>query len=457
MFTPDDTIVAVATPPGRGGLGVVRLSGPGASTIAGALLDRSEPLRPRHATLARIVDQTAVVSIAVDQVVATSFPRPGSYTGDDVVEICAHGSPVLLSRIVTLARAAGARLAEPGEFTLRAYLNGRLDLVQAEAVADLVEAVTPLQARVAFDQLEGTVTVRIRELDRQLFDLIARLEASLDFPAEGYHFVEAGEVVVVVGAIRGQVEALLDGAARGRLIREGCQVVILGKPNVGKSTLFNQLLGVVRAIVTPVAGTTRDLVTEVTDLDGLAVTLVDSAGIRPARDPVEEEGVWRARQALGVASAAVVVLDRTGPLAPEDWAVLEETAPVRRVVAVNKMDEPASWALESLGLAAGAAIVEVSARTGEGFEGLRETLRDVLTDGESLTDPPPVANSRHIGLLERVAEALGAAEEAAATGAAEEFVLADLQRGRSALDELTGKRTPDDVLQHIFEQFCIGK
>lgn len=457
MFTPDDTIVAVATAPGRGGLGVVRVSGPHAGIIAGVLLDRSEPLRPRHATVARILDHTAAVSIAVDRVVATSFPCPNSYTGEDVVEISAHGAPVLLERIVVLACAAGARVAEPGEFTLRAYLNGRLDLVQAEAVADLVDAVTPLQARVAFDQLEGTVTSRIKEIDSDLFDLIARLEASLDFGEEGYHFVEAGEVVQAVGAIKGRVETLLEGAARGRLIREGCQVVILGKPNVGKSTLFNELLGVARAIVTPVAGTTRDLVTEVTDLDGLEVTLVDSAGIRSATDAVEAEGVSRARHALGVAAAAVVVLDRSLPLDEEDWAVLDETARGKRVVVANKVDEPASWANGTLKLAPGGAVVEVSARTGEGLGQLRDTLRDVLTGGAALRDTPSVANIRHIGLLERVAEALVAAEGAAATGAAEEFVLADLQRGRAALDELVGTRTPDDVLRHIFERFCIGK
>ncbi len=458
MFTPDDTIVAVATPRGRGGLGVVRLSGPRAATIAEGLLDRSEPLRPRHATLAKILDHGAAVPIAVDQVVATAFPHPGSYTGDDVVEISAHGSPVLLDRIVALALAAGARLAEPGEFTFRAYLNGRLDLVQAEAVADLIEAVTPLQARVAFDQLEGTITTQIKELESQLFDLIARLEASLDFPEEGYHFVEAGEVGHAVAAIRRQVESFLEGAACGRLIREGCQVVILGKPNVGKSSLFNRLLGVERAIVTSMPGTTRDLVTDVTDLDGLAVTLVDSAGIRAgSEDAVEVEGVSRARQALGVAAAAIVVVDRSRPLEQEDWAVLEETAPRRRLVAVNKVDKPASWAGESLLLDGEAAVVEVSARTGAGLDRLRSALRDVLTGGESLRDTPAVANRRHIGLLERVGEALGEAGDAVASGATEEFVLADLQRACAALDELSGKRTPDDVLRHIFERFCIGK
>ena len=437
---------------------MVRLSGSRAAPIALTLLDRSQPLRPRHATVARILDHTGAGSpTAIDQVVVTSFPRPGSYTGDDVVEISAHGSPVLLDRIVALARAAGARQAEPGEFTLRAYLNGRLDLVQAEAVADLVEAVTPLQARVAFDQLEGTITGRMSAIDARLFDLIARLEASLDFPEEGYHFVAASEVSSAVGGIRGQVEMLLGDAGRGRLIREGCQVVLLGRPNTGKSSLFNRLLGAARAIVTPLAGTTRDLVTDVTDLDGLAVTLVDSAGIGSASGPVEAEGVSRARQALEVAAAAVVVLDRSRALEREDWTVLEETAGRRRVVAVNKVDEPASWAARALPLDGESVIVEVSARTGEGLDRLRGGLRDVLTGGEALRDTPGVANSRHIGLLERVAEALGAAEDAAANEAAEEFVLADLQRARSALDELTGKRTPDDVLRHIFERFCIGK
>ena len=456
MFTPEDTIVAVATPPGRGGLGVVRLSGPRATTIAWVLLDQSEPLRPRHATMARIVDATAAAT-AIDRVVVTAFPHPRSYTGDDVVEISAHGSPVLVDRIVALACAAGARLAEPGEFTFRAYLNGRLDLMQAEAVADLIDAVTPLQARIAFDQLEGTVTGPMRELDGQLFDLIARLEASLDFPEEGYHFVAAGEVGEAVGAIRREVDALLSGAARGRLIREGCQVVIVGKPNVGKSSLFNRLLGVARAIVTPTAGTTRDLVTDVTDLNGLAVTLVDSAGIRSVGDVVEIEGVARARQALGVAAAAVVVVDRSRPLDREDRAVLDETAPLLRVVAVNKVDVEASWSRESLALGAGTEVVDVSARTGEGLDRLRALLCDVLTGGEALRDTPGVANRRHIGLLERAGEALESAQATAVSGAAEEFVLADLQRARAAFDELSGKRTPDDVLRHIFERFCIGK
>ena len=459
MFAPDDTIVAVATPPGRGGLGVVRLSGPEAQTLATRLLGHKEPLRARHATVSRIVDASTPAGNAIDQVVVTSFPGPGSYTGDDVVEISAHGSPVLLERIVALACAGGARLAEPGEFTLRAYLNGRLDLVQAEAVADLVDAVTPLQARVAFDQLEGTVTQAIGAIDGDLFDLIARLEASLDFPNEGYHFVEPGTVAQGIGLLRDRVRGLLAGSARGRLIRGGCHVVILGKPNVGKSSVFNALVGSSRAIVTAVAGTTRDLVSDVIDLDGVAVTLVDSAGIRVTNDAVEAEGVARARQALAVASSVVVVLDRSAGLEEEDGSVLEATAGTSRVVALNKIDvaSPSAWPREALDLPPETSVVEVSARTGQGLDMLRSAVRAGLIGEETYRDTPTVGNQRHIGLLERASGALVDAQRAAQDGATEEFVLADLQRARTAFEELTGARTPDDVVNHIFERFCIGK
>lgn len=456
MFAPDDTIVAVATPPGRGGLGMVRISGSRAAAVARALLDRPRSLQPRRATVTRLVMREGDAATAIDRVVATSFPGPGSYTGEDVVEICAHGSPVLLEQIVALACRSGARLANPGEFTLRAFLHGRVDLVQAEAVADLIDAVTPLQARVAFDQLEGTVTDRIADLDRRLLDLTARLEASLDFPEEGYHFIETSDVARGIGELRERVQAMLDGAAAGRLIREGCRVVVLGRPNVGKSSVFNRLLGSSRAIVAPVPGTTRDLVTETLDLAGLAVGLVDSAGIRATGDPVETEGVSRARGALDSASACLVVLDRSVPLAGDDRDVLRETASSPRVVVVNKIDRPAAWS-PPVALPPGGDAVEVSALTGEGFGRLREELRRVLAGETATRETPMVANIRHIELLERAGSALGAAAGAAERGAAEEFVLEDLQRARRALEELTGRRTPDDVLEHIFERFCIGK
>ena len=246
-FSTHDTIVAIATPPGRGGIGVVRLSGPGALQIAQQLIAHDGELAPRHATLTKIRLQPAD---AIDHAVATFFPAPSSYTGDDVVELSAHGSPVILEAVVRAAVAGGARLAEPGEFTLRAFLNGRIDLMQAEAVADLIDAATPLQARAAFDQLDGTLTRTIAAIDATLFDLIARLEASVDFPDEGYHFVQPGELARDLDALTDRTSALLIDARRGRLIREGLQVAIVGEPNVGKSSLFNALVGASRAIVT---------------------------------------------------------------------------------------------------------------------------------------------------------------------------------------------------------------
>jgi len=447
MFSTTDTIVAVATPPGRGGIGVVRLSGAGAETIARALVAREQPLAPRHATFTRIA--------ACDQVVATFFPAPHSYTGEDVVELSAHGSPVILAGIVSAAMGGGARLAEPGEFTLRAFLNGRIDLPQAEAVADLIDAVTPLQARAAFDQLEGTLTGAIGEIDAGLFDLVARLEASVDFSEEGYHFVEPAEVARTLERLMARTASLIDEGRRGRLVREGFQVVIVGKPNVGKSSLFNALAGAARAIVTDVPGTTRDLVAEIVDVDGMRVTLVDTAGMRPTHDVVEAEGVARARQAWDVADLVLIVVDGSAPLDALDRHLLEETAGRRRLVVLNKSDLGADLGV----VPGGAGRLRVSARTGDGFGDLRAGILRAL-DVEMRDDPPAITNLRHVALLERAHEALLRARVAAGAGGdalPEEFVLADLQEARAALEEISGRRTSEDVLSHIFARFCIGK
>ena len=454
MYAPDDTIVAVATPAGRGGIGVVRISGPAAAKAAGAVLRTRRALRPRHATLTSIVGASAA-GRALDRVVATFFPRPNSYTGEDVVEISAHGSPLLLRQILEALMATGARLAEPGEFTLRAFVNGRMDLVQAEAVADLIDAVTPLQARVAFDQLEGTLTAVIGALDAALFDLIARLEASIDFPDEGYHFANADTVAAETRGLVERSQALLASARRGRLVREGRQVVILGKPNVGKSTLFNHLLGASRAIVTSTPGTTRDLLTETAEIGGMPVTLVDTAGIRQAADAVEAEGVARARGALEVAAAVLLVLDRSRPLETDDHVLLRDTAGADRLLVVNKTDLPQCW--DAAELPAASRRVTVSLQQEQGSAALRAGLADLLGAGETLRDTPALSNLRHITLVERAAEALERAADAAAREAPEELILADLQDARAALEEVTGKRTADDVLQRIFSRFCIGK
>jgi tRNA modification GTPase len=460
--------VAIATPAGRGGLGVVRLSGPRALNVARTILVGSPDLSPRHATLTKIVGQDG---LPLDEVVVTFFPAPHSYTTQDVVELSTHGSPALLQEVLQRIVGAGARLAEPGEFTLRAFLGGRLDLVQAEAVADLVDAVTPLQARVAFDQLEGTLTKAIGRLDAALFDLAARLEASLDFPEEGYHFVPQADTRVALAAVRDGVKALVSSAGRGRLIRDGRQVAILGKPNVGKSSLFNWLVGSDRAIVADVPGTTRDLVTESVDFEGIRLRLVDTAGIRHGADGVEREGVSRARQAARVADLCLLVFDLSQPVSLEDQDVLVGTCGRRRVMVFNKRDLVGEEALAAAGLKDGSVAplesgpadvaVCVSLKTGEGLDRLRTLLRVALgAEAGVPADSAIVTNVRHETLLRQAADALDRAiagiDERGVT-ASEDLVLEDIAETRRAFEEVTGRRTSEDVLQHIFERFCIGK
>jgi tRNA modification GTPase len=431
-------------------------------TIARALVGRQSDLRPRHATFTRLRGRGTPADgdgqsdgtprpVAIDHAVVTYFPAPHSYTGEDIVELSAHGSPVVLRAIVEAAIAAGARLAEAGEFTLRAFLNGRIDLMQAEAVGDLIEAATPLQARAAFDQLDGTLTRAIAELDATLFDLIARLEASVDFPEEGYHFVEPDALATALDGLLARTGALLADGRRGRLIREGFQAAVVGEPNVGKSSLFNALVGSARAIVTEVPGTTRDLVSEVVDLEGLRVTLVDTAGLRDAADPVEREGVARSRQAVAAADLVLCVEDRSRP---RNGAAVRPVpvAPSCKVLYVaNKSDLPEAWRDPEA--------LEVSATTGIGMDRLRRRICEAL-DVDLLRDRPAITNLRHITLVERAHHALTRARAAASTAGGsmpEEFVLADLDAARRALEEVSGRRATDDLLAHIFSKFCIGK
>ena len=503
MFSPTDTIVALATAPARAGIGVVRISGPCAHGVARAILtvahdlaapprdadacsrarhccDRSGPNPESRAAVATTPDPRsagdgrrrfgdAPPHCVIDEAVATYFPAPHSYTAEDVVEISAHGSMALLGEIVRSAIGAGARLAEPGEFTFRAFLNGRLDLVQAEAVADLVDAVTPLQARVAFDQLEGTLTRAIGALDRELFDLVVRLEASVDFPDEGYHFVRPGEAAAALGRVRDGIDLLLATSAAGRVIREGRHIAILGKPNVGKSSLFNQLVGTDRAIVAAGPGTTRDMLRETIDLDGIRLGLVDTAGIRASDDEVEREGVMRARGAAGVADLVVLVLDRSRPLEDVDRGLLRETASSPRIVVVNKIDLASAWRAEELGgspspesraPSPGQGAILLSLKTGAGLDDLRAALHAALDLAEPLRDAPMVTNVRHEALLRQARESIRRAManlEEAGESASEELLLADLADARGALEEVTGKRTTEDLLRRIFEKFCIGK
>lgn len=472
-FSPDDTIVAVATPQGRGGIGVVRIAGPQACSVAAALIDRADPLEARHATLVRVLDRSheshagvdTAGGLAIDSAVATWFAAPHSYTGDDVVEISAHGSPVILHRIVELAMRAGARLAEPGEFTFRAYLNGRINLAQAEAVADLVDAVTPKQARAAMDQLEGTLTSMIATLDGRLFDLAARLEASLDFPDEGFHFVTPAAAREELTTLVRDLDALIRDGRRGRVLREGRLVVLVGPPNAGKSSLFNVLAGAARAIVTEIPGTTRDLLTERIDLGGVPVTIVDTAGLRESPDVIEAEGVARAKQAREVAALSLVVLDRSQPWSQENERILAET-PEPRIVVMNKRDLDPAWTRietertehrETADDSSMAGAVAVSATTGDGVDRLRAAIVRALLNDDELRDTPAISNVRHLELVERAKAAVEKAIETIDRGETEELILVELSAARQALEAISGRRDSEDLLRHIFSRFCIGK
>ena len=456
MFSTEDTIVAVATPPGAGGIGVVRISGPAASQIALDLLESDQPLQPRHASFRRVVDRTRPDRpCIVDEVVVTWFPAPASYTREDVVEISGHGNPVVLGRIVALATRAGARLAEPGEFTLRAFLNGRLDLIQAEAVADLIAAVTPDQARVAMDQLEGTLTGRLAAVGARLFDLVARLEASIDFPEEGFHFVGRSEVAIELEAAAQALQALIAEGGRGRLIREGATVVLTGRPNAGKSSLFNALVGCDRAIVTAIPGTTRDALAERVDLEGLAVTLIDTAGLGDAVDEIEAEGVRRAQAAAASCALALVVIDGSAPLTDREKALVAPAGPNAKLVIRSKVDLPLAWEPASEWLSD--EVIDVSVRGQVGLEDLRRRIREKLTSSEQWRDSPALSNVRHLDLLERALGSLLSGLELVRAGDSEEVILVEVSAARRCLEAVTGRTSDEDVLRHIFSRFCIGK
>lgn len=447
-FSTTDTIVALATPRGRGALGIVRLSGPDALTIVRALAPTMAPLEPRRATLVRV---TGSGDASPDQVIMTWFEAPHSYTGDHCVELTAHGSAVVLDGIVNAAVARGARRAGPGEFTLRAYVNGRMDLTQAEAVADLAAAVTPKQAHAAFEQLEGRLGLAIAALSSRLLDLVATMEASLDFPDEGYHFADGREVGESIAGLRDAVGSLLLDSERGTLLRDGATVVVSGRPNTGKSSLFNRLLATERAIVSPVPGTTRDVLCESFDLNGIPITLIDTAGQHSAGDEVEREGIRRAEHAAVRADLQLLVLDRSEPLTVQDKALLS-VPPRQRIIVANKQDLTPAWLDSSLP----EPFVCVSALTGEGLGHLRDAIERALGGGQS-ADVPSVTNSRHIELLRAADLALARAGALVSEDASEELVLVELNAARAAFEEVTGSRTPEDVLSRIFERFCIGK
>ncbi len=447
MQIEQDTIVAIATPLGRGGIGVVRLSGPQALEIAEQLCRLRHPLAAGRARFAELLDDSGEV---LDEGVVTLFAAPRSYTSEDVVEISAHGSPVLLDGLLRNCVARGARLANPGEFTQRAFLSGRLDLTQAEAVNDLIASQTLHQARVAAAQLGGALARKINPIKGLLVQLIAGLEAGVDFAEDDLELMGTRAIEDGIGGIWTQLTELEKSYRYGRVVREGFKLAIVGRPNAGKSSLFNCLLEQERAIVTAEAGTTRDAISERLSLGGIPVEVIDTAGLRAGESEAESKGIERTRVAMAEADLVLYVLDSktvSGGLDAEDEQALAGLAGRPHLLVLNKCDltRPASEG------------VLVSASTGEGISDLKRLILSTIAGVPEAADGAMLRTLRQHEVVTEAVRRLSAAKAGADGGLPHEFILLDLYSALEALDALTGKTTTDDILGRIFAEFCVGK
>jgi tRNA modification GTPase len=466
----DDTIAAIATPPGVGGIGIVRLSGPLAFAVGLRIFRPAHPLAedtapPSHQLLYGHAVDPANDDAVIDEALAAFMRAPRTYTREDVVEISAHGSPLALRRILEVALAAGARAAQPGEMTLRAFLNGRVDLAQAEAVMALINAETDAGHRLALRQLQGELSAEVASARRQALEALIRIEASIDFPEDEVPPPDPTELAALLTGAQAGVERLLASADRGRVLREGLRVALVGRPNVGKSSLLNALLRTERAIVTPVAGTTRDTVEEKALIGGLAVQLVDTAGLTPSDDPVERIGVERSRVAAQAADLLLLVLDGSEPLTPLDATVATELRTLGQadtsrpaILVLNKADLPHQLSDEAAqALWPDAPLVATSTVTGSGLAALEGEIAALALGGTAQAGDALVSSARHKDALRRGVEHLQAAQATLANGLPLDFVAIDLRAALEALGEITGETATADLLDRIFAEFCIGK
>lgn len=455
-----DTIVALATPPGRSGIGVIRISGPHSLAILRKLIaDGSIEPQPNMLMLRNLVGPAT--SEQLDQALVCYFKAPHSFTGEDVVELHCHGSPVVLRAIIDATLQLGARMADAGEFSLRAVANGRMNLTEAEAIRDLIDAQTDAAVRQATRQLKGEVSHRLQPGKDNLLRIIVRLESSLEFVEDDLPAVEQDEMLESLRRLSSDLSQLANTFVRGRLIRDGLRVSIIGRPNAGKSSLFNMLVGHGRAIVTDIPGTTRDTITESIGLSGVPVVLTDTAGLRVSNDQIESIGVDRAKREAADSDLLIIVIDGSSSLTEEDRAVLAETASQRHVIALNKSDLPtfslARMKEESFLPQIDSTIVSVSARTEAGLDTLRAAILRPFTNGNSDGRGLLITNARHHDLLQRAVEAIRSSEESLKQRASEELVLVGLHDALRLLGQITGEITSDEILGQIFSTFCIGK
>jgi len=449
-----DTIVAVATPPGRSAIGVIRLSGPQSVDIIRALVgDDGFTPEPNQIVLKKLVRERGDT---LDYALVSYFQRPHSFTGEDMVEISCHGSPVILRQVLDLIQSLDARLAGPGEFTLRACKNGKMNVSQAEAIRDLINAQTDAAAVQAARQLRGELSSALRPAKEKLIETIVRLESAVEFVEDDLPAVHSLEIERDLTGLMQAIEKLADTYSSGHLLREGLKVAIIGRPNVGKSSIFNRLVRLDRAIVTDIAGTTRDSITESTSLRGIPVALTDTAGIRAAGDRIEEMGVERSHRAMADADMLVIVIDGSSELLSDDHAVLSQATKRRHLVAVNKSDLPKAPGLETQ-LSNLSPVVHVSAQTADGFENLTDAMLEPFGTVDSESVGLLITDSRHYDLLRRILHSLEESLLVLRNGASEELVVVGLHNALKFLGEITGETTTEEILSEIFSTFCIGK
>jgi len=458
-----ETIVAISTPPGRGGIGIVRLSGQNAPEISGKLVRLRAPMEHARARLADVRDPETGEKL--DEAVVTWFAKPRSYTGEDLVEIAAHGSPVVLEMLVRLALRAGARLARPGEFTERAFLAGRMDLTEAEAVRDLIEAQTMYQARVAAEQMGGALSRRVRPAKEKLVELIALLEAGIDFAEDDVEVTPDAEIVTFLDTILAELRNLAKSWQHGRIVHAGLRLAIVGRPNVGKSSLFNRLLERERAIVTAQPGTTRDLVTERMSLGGIPLELVDTAGLRETSEEAEAIGVRKSREVLADADLVLVVLDASMPAREDERELIASLGGRPAIVAANKCDlsndnEGSELGFDPLILPGSSSEIRVartSAVTGEGVGALRDVLAEMIRNPSGESASGILTSLRQFEAVSGALNVLHQARQAIEEKTPHEMLLLQLYAALRQLDSLTGETTTEDILNRIFSSFCIGK
>ena len=455
----NDTITALATPPGEGGLGIIRISGKDALTIAVALFHSApgkSELTPQKVAFGEI--RNPDTGQCVDEVLLTFFKAPKSYTAEDVIEISAHGGTLITAKILELVLAQGARLAQPGEFTRRAFTKGRLDLTQAEAVADVIESASDRALNSALSQLKGGLSRRLNTLHQNLLNAQAQLEASIDFSEDGLTFESRDTTQKNIQQVEQELRGLVDTFRHGKIVREGMRVTLVGKPNVGKSSLLNALLQQDRAIVTPIAGTTRDTLEERARIKDIHIVIIDSAGLRDNPEVIEEQGIQRTRASLEKADLALVIFDASEPLDDNDKLLMKEVGDKPKLVVLNKSDLPSAWQSDQIqNFLVEEHPLTLSAKTLNGFGALQEALYQKATSGERAGESPIITRERHRDHLQQAAHSLHNAVNSLSEGLSEELVAVDVSLAMDHLGIILGKTFEEDLLDKIFGQFCIGK